>query len=94
MTARLAGRARLPGAELHLRPERRLPPGARCSSARCCAGWLHRGIAAFVDDDDEVVETALAAGFPAVLADWVPRSETLRDAQERPAAPESSRRER
>ena len=42
-----------------------------------------RGIAAVVDDDDEVVAAALAAGFPAVLADWVPRARRLREAQDR-----------
>jgi hypothetical protein len=42
-----------------------------------------RGIAAFVDDDPDVVEAALAAGYPAALADWVPRADSLRDAQER-----------
>ncbi len=42
-----------------------------------------RGIAALIDDDGEVIDAALAAGFPAVLADWVPRDADLRDAQER-----------
>jgi hypothetical protein len=40
-------------------------------------------VAAFVDDDPEVVRAASAAGFAAVLADWVPRADALRDAQER-----------
>jgi hypothetical protein len=42
-----------------------------------------RSIAAVIDDDPEVVATALAAGFPVQLADWVPHSKTLTDAQER-----------
>jgi hypothetical protein len=40
-------------------------------------------IAAFVDDDAEVVEAAQLAGYPAVLADWAPRAPVLRDAQDR-----------
>jgi hypothetical protein len=39
-------------------------------------------IAAFVDDDDEVVNAALAGGYPAVLADWVSREPVLRAAQD------------
>lgn len=43
-------------------------------------------IVAIVDDDPEVVDALRDAGFPAVLADWVPRDDatgaTLRDAQE------------
>ncbi len=42
-----------------------------------------RGVAAVIDDDDEVVRAALRRGFPAVLADWVPRTDVLRRAQDR-----------
>jgi hypothetical protein len=42
-----------------------------------------RKIAAFIDDDDDVIDAALAAGYPAVLADWVPRAAALREAQDR-----------
>ena len=42
-----------------------------------------RGIAAFIDDDAEVVDAAVRAGYPAVLADWVPRDADLRTAQDR-----------
>ena len=41
-----------------------------------------RGIAAVVDDDPEVIDAGMRAGFPAVLADWVPRNADLRAAQE------------
>jgi hypothetical protein len=72
----------LPTAELHLRP-----PGDYRPAPRYTLDVLRRlaprGIAAVVDDDDEVVRVATAAGFPAVLADWVPRADTLRDAQDR-----------
>ena len=40
-------------------------------------------VAAVVDDDPDVVAAAAAAGFPVVLADWVPHDKTLRDAQQR-----------
>jgi hypothetical protein len=40
-------------------------------------------ITAFIDDDPEVVDAARDAGYPAVLADWVPRAPELRDAQDR-----------
>lgn len=43
----------------------------------------HRAIAAHIDDDSEVVDAAVRAGFPSVLADWVPRDEAMREAQER-----------
>jgi hypothetical protein len=36
-----------------------------------------------VDDDPQVVAMVEAEGLPVCLADWVPRSETLLDAQER-----------
>jgi phosphoglycolate phosphatase-like HAD superfamily hydrolase len=42
-----------------------------------------RQIAAFIDDDSEVVDTARAAGYPAVLADWAGRAPALREAQDR-----------
>ena len=54
-------------------PRPRLPAGPPLQ-ARGAAPLAAREIAAFIDDDDEVVEAALAAGFPAVLADWVPRA--------------------
>jgi len=42
-----------------------------------------RGMVSFVDDDPDVVSAATTAGFPAILAEWVPRSSALADAQER-----------
>jgi len=72
----------LPGDELYMRPSGDYRPAPRYK-----LGVLHdlapRGIAAVVDDDDEVVGAAIAAGFPAVLADWVPRGRALRRAQDR-----------
>lgn len=40
-------------------------------------------VAAVVDDDPDVVAAVAAAGFPVVLADWVPHDKTLREAQQR-----------
>jgi len=42
-----------------------------------------RQIAAFVDDDVEVIEAARQAGYPAMLADWLPRAPELGEAQDR-----------
>jgi phosphoglycolate phosphatase-like HAD superfamily hydrolase len=72
----------LPGGELHLRPEGDYRP-ARQYKVQVLRRLAGRGVAAFVDDDPEVVAAATAAGFPAALADWVPRETALRDAQER-----------
>ena len=71
----------LPNTELHLRPpgDYRPAPRYKLSVLRRLAP---RGVAAFVDDDDLVVRTALEAGFPAVLADWLPRGRALRRAQD------------
>jgi phosphoglycolate phosphatase-like HAD superfamily hydrolase len=72
----------LPDGELYMRPyhDYRPAPQYKLSVLRQLAS---RGIAAMIDDDDEVVQAALRAGFPAALADWVPRSRALRRAQDR-----------
>ena len=72
----------LPGEELHMRPDGDYRP-ARAYKLSVLRSLQSRGIAAVVDDDSEVVDAALAAGFPAALADWVPRNPDLREAQER-----------
>lgn len=72
----------LPQAQLHMRPSGDYRP-ARVYKLGVLQRLQPRGIAAFVDDDPEVVDAALASGYPAVLADWVPRERELRDAQER-----------
>lgn len=71
----------LPGTELHLRPhsDYRPAPLFKLSVLRRLAP---RGIAAFIDDDDEVIDAAVRAGYPAVLADWLPRNPALRKAQD------------
>lgn len=75
----------LPGAELHLRPDGDFRP-ARHYKLDVLHRLAPRSIRAFVDDDAQVVDAAVAAGFPAVLADWVPRrdvDDVLTEAQER-----------
>lgn len=81
-TADWLARFDLPGTELHLRPARDHRP-ARQFKVEVLRRLARRTVAAFVDDDPEVISAATAAGFPAVLADWVPRAASLRDAQER-----------
>jgi phosphoglycolate phosphatase-like HAD superfamily hydrolase len=77
----LAGHG-LPDGELYLRPygDYRPAPRYKLDVLRSLSA---RRIAAVIDDDDEVVQAALGAGFPAVLADWVPRTAALRQAQDR-----------
>ena len=76
----------LPGTELHMRRDGDYRP-ARAFKLGVLRRLDPRGIAAFVDDDREVVDAALSAGFPAALADWVSRddqdADVLHDAQER-----------
>ena len=77
----LAGHG-LPADELHLRPHGDYRPAPRYK-LDVLRRLAPRGIAAVIDDDDEVIQAALAAGYPAVLADWVPRTAELRRAQDR-----------
>jgi len=72
----------LPSGELYLRPNGDYRPAPRYKLG-VLRRLADRGIAAVVDDDDEVVDAARAAGYPAVLADWVPRGDALRRAQDR-----------
>jgi hypothetical protein len=72
----------LPGTELHMRPDGDYRP-ARVFKLGVLHRLRPRGIAALIDDDAEVIDAALAAGHPAVLADWVPRDRVLQRAQER-----------
>jgi phosphoglycolate phosphatase-like HAD superfamily hydrolase len=72
----------LPNGELFLRGNGDRRP-ARLYKLGVLRRLARRRIAAFIDDDVEVIEAAQQAGYPAVLADWVPRAPVLRDAQER-----------
>ena len=72
----------LPTGELFMRPDGDYRP-ARVYKLAVLRRLQPRGVAAVIDDDPDVVDTAMRAGFPAVLADWVPRDADLRAAQER-----------
>jgi hypothetical protein len=72
----------LPVDELHMRPGGDFRP-ARRFKLEVLARLADRDIAAFIDDDTEVIDAALAAGLPAIFADWLPRDRAMRDAQDR-----------
>ncbi|HKC27185.1 MAG TPA: hypothetical protein VKB75_04160 [Jatrophihabitans sp.] len=82
VTAEWLAEQGLPAGELYLRPHGDYRPAPRFK-LDVLRQLAPRGIAAVVDDDDEVVRAARGAGFPAVLADWVPRAPELRRAQDR-----------
>ena len=63
VTADWLARHDLPGDELHLRPWGDYRP-ARYYKLDVLRSLAPRGIAAFVDDDEEVVDAAVAGGFP------------------------------
>ncbi len=73
----------LPAGRLLLRPDRDFRPAADYKLEALRRLARARIVAAFVDDDAEVIGAALAAGYPAVFADWQPRAARLREAQDR-----------
>jgi hypothetical protein len=82
LTTKWLGDHGLPVDELHMRPDHDWRP-ARLYKLDVLRRLQDRTVAAFIDDDDEVVDAALKAGFPAVLADWIPRAATMREVQDR-----------
>lgn len=81
--------AGLPHEALNMRPHHDYRPARfyKLDRLRAIERASEGGIAAFIDDDPDVIEVALAAGYPAQLAEWVPRNaevdKTLREVQER-----------
>jgi hypothetical protein len=73
----------LPEAPIELRDSWDFRPARIVKLERIEAMAKIAPIAAIVDDDPDVVDTLVAAGYPAVLADWVPHEKTLHRAQER-----------
>ncbi len=69
-------RAGLPADELHMRGNSDRRP-ARAYKVAVLRSLSARTVVSFIDDDTEVVDAALAAGMPAVLATWLPRTEAL-----------------
>lgn len=72
----------LPSDELHMRPRADYRPAA-AFKLDVLNTLRDRVVTIFVDDDSEVVDAANAAGYPAVFADWLPRTRSLREAQDR-----------
>jgi hypothetical protein len=81
VTANWLARQGLPAGELLMRKQADFRP-ARVLKVSALRRLAPRGVVSFVDDDPDVVDAATAAGFPATLAAWVPRSPALADAQE------------
>ena len=81
-TSRWLGTNGLPDRELFMRQGGDRRP-ARLYKLGVLDELSGRDIAAFVDDDGEVVDAALSAGYPAILADWAGRAPALREAQDR-----------
>lgn len=81
-TAQWLRRHDLPAGELFMRPggDHRPAPMYKVAILR---RLMPRSIAAFIDDDSEVVDAASGLGVPAVLADWLPRDAAMREAQDR-----------
>jgi uncharacterized HAD superfamily protein len=73
----------LPAGNLLLRPNGDYRPAARFKLDVVRNLAETHGVAAALDDDPAVVDALRAAGFPVVLADWVPRERALDQAQER-----------
>jgi uncharacterized HAD superfamily protein len=72
----------LPTDELHLRGTRDRRPAVDYK-LEVLRRLSRRQISALVDDDPAVIRAAQGVGYPAILADWVPREDLLTDAQER-----------
>jgi phosphoglycolate phosphatase-like HAD superfamily hydrolase len=89
VTQRWMAAAGLPHDVLFMRPPHDFRPARfyKLDMLRLIERRHRVGIGAFIDDDPEVVDAVAAAGFPATLAEWVPRGgkagRALREAQEK-----------
>jgi hypothetical protein len=72
----------LPDGELIMRRERDRRPAVLTKTQALRTLAKTRRVELVVDDDPVVVESLRTAGFPVRLADWMPRADTLADAQE------------
>lgn len=72
----------LPEGALVLRSRGDFRPAAQTKLELVREQARHGVVAAVIDDDPDVVAALGAAGFPVVLADWVPHEKTLHRAQE------------
>jgi hypothetical protein len=73
----------LPVRQLVLRPAHDRRPAAVFKVGAVGRLAAHREVAVVLDDDPAVVAAVRAAGWPARLAEWLPRAGTLDRAQER-----------
>lgn len=82
VTAAWLAKHGLPTQELIMRPDQDYRP-ARLLKVSVLNSLADRDVVVFVDDDPQVIQAAAAAGFPAALADWMPRGAALSEAQNR-----------
>ncbi|MFG2040806.1 hypothetical protein [Dactylosporangium sp. NPDC048998] len=83
LTAAWLGAAGLPAELLFMRPANDRRPARDFKPRQLARLARESPIELVVDDDPEVVERLRVLGYAVRLADWVPRSSTLRTAQER-----------
>lgn len=82
LTQRWLSEHRLPAGRLLMRPDRDHRP-ARLFKAEALEGLAEtRRISVVVDDDPEVIDLLTERGHPVRLADWLPYTEPLAQAQE------------
>lgn len=72
----------LPPGDLRMRPDRDRRPAREFKVDALTSLAASMPIAFLLDDDEDVVVAARAAGFTARQADWLPRSRDLHEAQE------------
>ena len=72
----------LPPGDLRMRPDRDRRPAREFKIDALTSLAASMPIAFLLDDDEDVVRAARAAGFTARQADWLPRSHGLHEAQE------------
>jgi hypothetical protein len=72
----------LPDRPLVMRPRGDFRPARAFKAEAVAAIGARQPVVVVVDDDPEVVAALRAGGWPVQLADWVPRQEALRRAQE------------
>lgn len=72
----------LPPGDLRMRPDRDRRPAREFKVEELTTLSATMPVAFLLDDDEDVILAAKAAGFPARQADWLPRSRDLHEAQE------------
>jgi hypothetical protein len=83
LTGNWLARQGLPPGKLLMRPDHDRRPAALFKREQARALGRTREIEVLIDDDPAVVDLLTAAGIPVRLADWLPYTRVLRQAQER-----------